>query len=69
MTNAHHTSPLKPRLVAMNVPNIIVHINGNNNMINMNIANPITPIPNNISLNIYFLLIFYAVLFHTFTVK
>ena len=53
----------------MNVPRMIVHTNGNNNMINMNIANPITPIPNNISLNIYFLLIFYAVLFHTFTVK
>lgn len=69
MTNAHHTSPVKPRLVAMNVPRMMVHTNGNNNMINMNIANPITPIPNNISLNIYFLLIFYAVLFHTFTVK
>ena len=57
MTNAHHTNPLNPKLVAKNVPNIIVHTNGNNNMINMNIANPITPIPNNISLNIYFLLI------------
>ena len=47
ITNAHHTSPVNPSIVAKYVPNMMVQISGMNTIMSMNSINPITPIPSN----------------------